>query len=421
MTLIRHLMTGLAGAALLATGAIAEDLTIVHGSVGRDQEVLRSQLDKFEAQTGHTVTIVSMPESTTDQFGQYRLWLSAQSTDIDVYRLDVIWAPQLAEHFVDLTEATADIRDQFIPSTLEGQTVDGKLVALPMFIGAPALYYRQDLLEKYGQEVPATWAELTETAALILEGERAEGNSDLQGFVFQGAAYEGLTCNAMEWVASYGGGNFVEPDGSIGINNPQAAEALTLAASWIGTIAPEGVLNYKEEDARGVFQSGNAIFMRNWNYAYALVQGDDSPVKGMVGVTQLPSGGEGMSSAATLGGWELGVSKYSEHQEASIELIKFLTNYENQKERAIVTSRPPTLTAVYNDADVAAEQPFIPLWKPVLDGTLARPSAAAKRKYNEASSLFWTAVHNTLSGNGAAEENLSRLEAELTRLRGPRW
>lgn len=421
MTMLRHLMTGLAGAALLASGAIAEDLTIVHGSVGRDQEILRGQLDKFEAATGHTVTIVSMPESTTDQFGQYRLWLSAQSSDIDVYRLDVIWAPQLAEHFVDLTEPTSDVQDQFIPSTLAGQTVDGKLVALPMFIGAPALYYRQDLLEKYDREVPATWADLTATAETILEGERAEGNSELQGFVFQGAAYEGLTCNAMEWVASHGGGNFVDPDGSIGINNPQAAEALTLAASWIGTIAPEGVLNYKEEDARGVFQSGNAIFMRNWNYAYALVQGDDSPVKGKVGVSQLPSGSAGMSSAATLGGWELGVSRYSEHQDTAIELIKFLTNYENQKERAIVTSRPPTLTAVYSDPDVAAEQPFIPLWKPVLDGTLARPSAAAKRKYNEASSLFWTAAHNTLSGNGTAEENLAKLEAELTRLRGPRW
>jgi trehalose/maltose transport system substrate-binding protein len=421
MKILKHLTTGIAAAAMMATGVLAADLTIVHGSVGRDQEVLRSQLDKFEAETGHTVTIVSMPESTTDQFGQYRLWLSAQSSDIDVYRLDVIWAPQLADHFIDLNEATRDIQDQFIPSTLEGQTVDGRLVALPMFIGAPALYYRQDLLEKHGEQVPATWEELTATAQRILEAERAEGNSDLQGFVFQGAAYEGLTCNAMEWVASYGGGNFVEPDGSIGINNPQAAEALTLAASWIGTIAPEGVLNYKEEDARGVFQSGNAIFMRNWNYAYALVQGDDSPVKGLVGVSELPSGGEGLSSAATLGGWELGVSKYSENQEAAIELVKFLNNYENQKERAIITSRPPTLTAVYNDPDVAAEQPFIPLWKPVLDGTLARPSAAAKRKYNEASSLFWTAVHNTLSGNGTAEENLTRLEAELTRLRGPGW
>ena len=263
---MRHyarILAGAAVAAFMASSSIAAELSIVHGAVGKDNEVLRAELDRFEAATGHKVTIVSMPESTTDQFGQYKLWLSAGAGDIDVFRLDVIWAPQLAEHFIDLKEPAADTLDQYIPSTLAGQTVDGKLVALPMFIGAPALYYRKDLLEKYGEKVPSTWAELKATAQKIQDGERAAGNNDMQGFVFQGAAYEGLTCNAMEWVASYGGGNFVQPDGSIEINNPQAAEALKMAASWIGTISPKGVLNYKEEDARGVFQSGNAVFMRN--------------------------------------------------------------------------------------------------------------------------------------------------------------
>lgn len=408
-------------ATLLSSAAWAADLSIVHGSVGRDQEVLRSQLDKFEADTGNKVTIVSMPESTTDQFGQYRLWLAAQSSDIDVYRLDVIWAPQIASHFVDLTPHVEDIRAQFVPAAVESQTVDGKLVGLPMFLGAPALYYRQDLLDKYGEAVPTTWQEMTTTAKKIMDGERAEGNDDMWGFVFQGAAYEGLTCNAQEWIASFGGGRIVNNDGTIAINNPKAAEALTLAASWVGNIAPEGVLNYKEEDARGVFQSGNAVFMRNWNYAYALAAGDDSAVKGKFGVTTLPTGGDGGTSAATLGGWHLGVSKYSENQTEAIELVRFLNNYENQKERAIVTSRPPTLNAVYTDADVAREQEFIPLWKPVVDNALPRPSAATKRQYNEVSSEFWTAVHNTMSGNGTAEENLAILEAKLKRLKGSAW
>ncbi|MEO1102474.1 MAG: ABC transporter substrate-binding protein [Pseudomonadota bacterium] len=411
----------LAGAVLLAGSVIAADLSIVHGSVGRDQEVLRAQLDKFEAETGHTVTIVSMPESTTDQFAQYKLWLAAQSSDIDVYRLDVIWAPQIATHFVDLKPHVEDIIGDFVPAAVESQMVGDKLVALPMFLGAPALYFRADLLEKHGKEVPATWQEMTETAKAIMEAERAEGDDDLWGFVFQGAAYEGLTCNAQEWIVSFGGGRIVENDGTIAINNPKAAEALTLAASWVGDIAPEGVLNYKEEDARGVFQSGNAVFMRNWNYAYALAAGDDSPVKGKFGVATLPTGGEGMGSAATLGGWHLGVSRYSENQAEAIELVRFLNNYENQKERAIITSRPPTLTAVYADPDVAAEQEFIPLWKPVVDGALPRPSAATKRQYNEVSSEFWTAVHDTMAGNGTAEQNLAKLEARLKRLKGAGW
>ncbi|MBV1868323.1 MAG: ABC transporter substrate-binding protein [Marinosulfonomonas sp.] len=421
MSLISKMTTGIAGLAIMATSAMAADLSIVHGSVGRDHEILRKQLDKFEANTGNTVTIVSMPESTSDQFGQYKLWLAAQSSDIDVYRMDVIWAPQMAAHFIDLNPLVADIIGDFVPAAVESQTVDGKLVALPMFLGAPALYYRSDLLEKYGENVPETWQEMTATAQKIMDAERAAGSDGMYGFVFQGAAYEGLTCNAQEWIASNGGGRIVELDGSIAINNPKAAEALTLAASWVGGIAPEGVLNYKEEDARGVFQSGNAVFMRNWNYAYALAGGEDSPVRGKFAVTTLPTGGEGTSTAATLGGWHLGVTKYSKNQDAAVELVRFLTNYENQKERAIVTSRPPTLSAVYEDADVAAQQEFIPLWKPVVDNALPRPSAATLRKYNEVSSAFWTAVHNTMSGQGSAEENLAKLEQDLTRLKGPRW
>lgn len=421
MKRIAAFATALVGTTMLAWSSFAVELSIVHGSVGRDQEILRKQLDKFEAETGHTVTIVSMPESTTDQFGQYKLWLAAQSSDIDVYRLDVIWAPQIADHFIDLNPHVADIKADFVAGAIESQTVGDKLVALPMFLGAPALYYRKDLLEEHGEAVPETWQQLTATAQKIMDAERAAGNDDMFGFVFQGAAYEGLTCDAQEWIVSFGGGRIVENDGSIKINNPKAAEALKLAASWVGTIAPEGVLNYKEEDARGVFQSGNAVFMRNWNYAYALAAGDDSAVKGKFAVTTLPSGGEGLPSVATLGGWHLGVTKYSENQAEAIELVRFLNNYENQKERAIVTSRPPTLNAVYEDPDVAREQEFIPLWKPVVDGALPRPSAATKRKYNEVSSEFWTAVHNTMSGNGTAEENLAKLEAKLKRLKGAGW
>lgn len=421
MKSLKTLATAIIGSSLLMYSASAAELNIVHGAIGKDNEVLRAELDRFEEQTGHTVNIVSMPESTTDQFGQYKLWLAAQSSDIDVYRIDVIGAPQIAEHFIDLKEHTKDIIGDFVPAAVESQTVGDKLVALPMFLGAPALYYRKDLLEKYNEPVPETWQQMTDTARRIMDAEREAGNSDIWGFVFQGAAYEGLTCNAQEWIASFGGGRIVETDGSIGINNPKAVEALELAKSWIGSIAPEGVLSYKEEDARGLFQSGNAVFMRNWNYAYALAAGDDSPVKDSFAVTTLPVGAEGEKSAATLGGWHLGVSKYSKHPEEAIELVRFLNNYDNQKERAIITSRPPTLNAVYADAEVGEAQEFIPLWKPVVDNALPRPSAATKRKYNEVSSEFWTAVHNTLSGDGSAEQNLRKLEARLNRLRGSAW
>ena len=408
-------------ASAFATPLFAEEIFYVSGAVGNAVENFKTLVKPWEEATGNTVTMVPMPASTTDKFGQYRLWLAAGATDIDLYQTDVIWAPQLADHFVDLSEAAKDLAPTHFPSIIESQTVGGKLVALPIFTDAPALYYRKDLLEKYGVAVPKTWDELTVAAQTIQDGERAAGKGDFWGFVWQGNAYEGLTCNALEWVKSFGGGQIVEPDGSISINNEKAAKAIETAMGWVGTVSPEGVLAYQEEEARGVWQTGNAAFMRNWPYAYVLGNGDDSAVKGLFAVATLPVGAEGDTSAATLGGWNVAVSKYSAHQEAAISLAMYLAGPEAQKQRAIAESNLPTIVALYDDADIAAAQPIIPQWKDVFLNAVPRPSAPTLGKYNEVSSKFWSAVHETLSGNGTAAENLEMLEADLTELKGDAW
>ena len=420
---INKLLVGLlTSVTLVASVAQAAELSMVSGDTGNGLAFLRTQLDKFQEQTGNTVTIVPMPSSTSDQFGQYRLWLAAGNTDIDVYQTDVIWAPQLSDQFLDLTDAAKDIVSQHFPSIIESQTVDGKLVALPAFTDAPALFYRKDLLEKYNKPVPKTWDEMAATAKEIMDGERAAGHAEMYGFVFQGNAYEGLTCDALEWVKSNGGGQIVEADGTISINNPQAAAAIDRAASWIGTISPDGNLAYQEEESRGVWQLGNSVFMRNWPYAYALSAGDDSAVKGKFDVAPLPAGdGEGSGSAATLGGWNVAVSKYTPDPEEAIKLAVFLASPEVQKERAINQSNLPTIVSLYDDADVLAASPFMANWKEILQNAVPRPSAPTKVKYNEVSSLFWGAVHETLSGNGTAAENLEGLEADLTDLKGDGW
>lgn len=406
---------------LAASVAQAVQVNFVSGAVGKDIELLKELVKPWEKETGNTVSVVPMPSSTTDQFAQYRLWLAAGNADVDVYQTDVIWAPQLAEQLVDLTEAAKDVIPDHFPSIIESQTVNGKLVALPIFTDAPALYYRKDLLEKHGVAVPKTWEELTEAAKKVQDAERAAGSKDLWGFVWQGNAYEGLTCNALEWVKSFGGGQIVEPDGTISINNDKAAAALDLVKTWVNTISPEGVLSYKEEEARGVWQTGNAVFMRNWPYAYALGNSDDSPIKGKFDVTTLPSGGDNASSAATLGGWNVAVSKYSKNPDAAISLAKFLASKEAQKERALKGSQLPTIVSLYDDADIKAQQPIIPRWKDVFLQAVPRPSAPTKSKYNEVSSKFWSAAHNTLAGKGTAKENLEVLEAELTDLKGSAW
>ena len=426
MTLMRNpikkaILLSVMAAAMTSISAYAVEVNFVSGAVGKDIEVFKELVKPWEKETGNTVKVVPMPSSTTDQFAQYRLWLSAGNADVDVYQTDVIWAPQLADNFEDLTEATKDVIKDHFPSIVESQTVNGKLVAMPLFTDAPALYYRKDLLEKHGASVPKTWEELTATAKKVQDAERAAGSKDLWGFVWQGNAYEGLTCNALEWVKSFGGGQIVEPDGKVSVNNPKAVAALDLAKSWVNNISPPGVLSYGEEEARGVWQTGNAVFMRNWPYAYGLGDADDSKVKGKFDVTTLPTGGGNDKSAATLGGWNLAVSKYAKNKEAAIALVKFLASKETQKQNALIGSKLPTIVSLYDDADIKAKQPIIPRWKDVFLQAVPRPSAPTKVKYNEVSSKFWSAVHETLSGKGTAAENLEVLEADLTELQGKGW
>lgn len=420
MTLLLRTLTVFAalGAAEMT---VAAELSLAANTTGKNVNFMREQLNLFEKQTGHKVNLVTMPPSSSEQFSQYRLWLAAGNRDVDVYQTDVIWAPQLADQFIDLAEATKDVVGDHFPSIIQSQTVNGKLVALPIFTDAPALYYRKDLLAKHGKTPPKTWDELAATAKEIQEKERAAGQADIWGFVFQANAYEGLTCNALEWIKSSGGGQIVEPDGTISVSNEMAAAAIDRAREWIGTIAPEGVLAYQEEESRGVWQTGNAVFMRNWPYAYALGNGDDSAVKGKFEVMPLPTANDGEEPSSTLGGWNLAVSKYSDEQEAAIELVKFLSSKAVQKERALQLSQLPTIASLYDDPDVAAAQPFMPNWKPIFESAVPRPSAVTKVKYNEVSSRFWSAVHNTLSGNGTAAENLELLEVELTEVKGDSW
>ena len=258
-------------------------------------------------------------------FQQY--W-AAKSGDVDVFMVDVIWQGILAPHAVDLKKYfKEDEIKAFFPRIIENNTVGGKLVSIPWFTDAGMLYYRTDLLEKYGyKEPPKTWEELTEMAKKIQDGERKAGKPDFQGFVFQGKASESVTCNAIEWIYSFGGGTIVEPDKKVTINNPKAIKALETAKSWVGTISPLGVTTYGEEEARNIWQAGNAAFMRNWPYAYALGADPKSVIAGKFDITVLPKGGTDGKNAACLGGWQLMVSAYSKAPDAAADLVKYLVS-----------------------------------------------------------------------------------------------
>jgi trehalose/maltose transport system substrate-binding protein len=399
-------------------------LRVFYGSVGdiaQDEAILK----RWEDENNVNVEIVYASQSATEYLAQLQQLLAARSTDIDLIQFDVIWPGILAPNMLDLGPAleASGMKDMFYPRILANNTVDGKVVGLPWFTDAGLLYYRTDLLEKYGFSAPPkTWDELEQMAKTIQDGERAAGNAEFWGFVWQGNAYEGLTCDALEWIFSNGGGSIVEVDKTISVNNEAAIKAIERAARWVGTISPEGVTTYQEEDARRVFQAGNAAFMRNWPYAYVLGQGgadgtQETAIKDKFAVTALPAGDSGRPAAA-LGGWQLGVSAYSANPELATQLALWLTAPEQQKERWLKLNNLPTMPAIYQDPDVLAATPWVADLIPVFENATPRPSTVTAALYNDVSVAFFTAVHDVLTKKKDAATALEDLELQLENILG---
>ena len=425
----------LAGLALLAAGtAYAQQdvaVTWMTGNTAQSLQYGREAAQRYMDGNPHTigaqeynvtVNVTQGPESATDKYALYLQLFEAQSADADLLEIDVIWPGDLAEHLIDFYqyEGVEEDMQAHFPAIVENNTVDGKLVGIPMFTDAGLLYYRTDLLEEYGFDgPPETWAELEEMATTIVEGEGAN-NPDFTGFVWQGEAYEGLTCDALEWIASFGGGTIVSPEGEIQVFDDQAIEALEMAAGWVGGLSPQAVTGFQEEDARQIFQNSNAVFMRNWPYAYSLATAEDSPIADSVGIAPLPAGDvEGGSPAATLGGWQMGVNKYSANVDVSVDVARFLTSYDEQLRRALEVSNLPTIEAVYEDEQLLnSPVAWFAELLPVFQNAVARPSTVTAPRYNEVSRLFFTAVHDVLTGATDAETAMGELEIELEELTG---
>ncbi|WP_127996335.1 ABC transporter substrate-binding protein [Piscinibacter defluvii] len=415
-------LVGFALSFVAAAACQAATITISCGSNAADLEFCGKFAEEWGKKNGHEVKMYTPPASTTDNLALLRQQFAAKSSDVDVIMIDVIWPGVIKDHLVDLKKYSKGVESTHFPAIVNNNTVDGKLLGMPWFTDAGLLFYRKDLLEKYGVKPPQTWDELAAGAKKIMDGERAAGSADFQGFVFQAKAYEGLTCDALEWVHSFGGGEIVDKAGNITINNPQAAKALDTAASWIGTIAPGGVLNYGEEDARGVWQNGKAAFMRNWPYAWSLGQAADSPIKGKIGVAALPAGtGPGAKKAATLGGWQLAVNKYSKNVDAAAALVMYMTSAEIQKKRAVGGSYNPTIPALYKDADILKANPFMGELLDVFTNAVARPSTATGLKYPEVSQTFWDATHEVLSKKSKGADAVKKMETKLKQVKRNKW
>lgn len=336
-------------------------------------EALTALIEAFERENPDLDVVEEVLPTSTDQQHQFYVTaLEGRSSAFDVFALDVIWVQEFARAgwILDLTPRLGERGlEGFLPGPVEAVTSKGKVYAIPWFINAGVLYFRKDLLAKYGFEPPQTFKELVESTKAILEREQ---DPDLKGFVWQGKQYEGLVCVVLEFI--HGNGGRVLNDGRSALRDERAVEALRFMRDLIlvEKVSPPLVTSADEEAARHLFGNGRAIFMRNWPYAWKLYEQEGSKVKGKVGIASIPSF-EGYESAPTLGGWQLGINRYSRHPDSAWKLVEFLTSQEAQKILAMKLGFPPPRDVLYQDGDLRRANPFIPLLYEAMRRARPRP------------------------------------------------
>jgi trehalose/maltose transport system substrate-binding protein len=395
------------------TLTLLEEWTNKTFNQGRQQE-----LQQFTRETGIQVNLLPSPESAREKLALWRELLETGASGPDVYGIDVIWPRLLNDYFVDLKPDFANEVSLQFPALAAGYTVDNKLVAMAYRADIGLLYYRSDLLQQYGyREPPKGWGDLENMAARIQAGERAKGKKEFWGFVWQGAAAEALTCNALEWQASEGGGRIIEEDKTISVNNPHAIRAWQRAAHWVGSISPPSVVGYKEWDALNAWVAGDAAFMRNWPTAYVDSQAAGSPIRNKFDITLLPGGKAGR--VGTLGGAGLAVSRFSAHPREALELVRYLCRRDVQVKRSRLLLEPPTLPELYDLHAVLELNPnFALLSQAFRTGIVSRPSNITGKRYQDVSDAYIQAVHSVLTGEQRAPEAAAALEKELVRITG---
>jgi trehalose/maltose transport system substrate-binding protein len=302
---------------------------------------------------------------------------------------------------------------------LTSYTVGDHVLAIPYHAYIGVLLYRTDLLERYGYRVPPrTWTELETMASRIQAGERARGEKDFWGFVWQGAAGEGLTCAGLEWQMSEGGGRIIEDDKTISVNNPQAIETWERARRWVGSISPPGVVSYAKWDADNAWSSGKTAFLRGWASDFSLMTGLTPPPTGTTryGVTSVPGGRAGRAS--TLGGNGLSVARASAHPREAIELIRFLRQRDADRAREYAHSEAPA------NLELRELPPMLTTFSPLAESryqgsaVVARPSVVAGQHYEDVTKAYIREVRSVVTREKPASAAAEALEQELVALTG---
>jgi multiple sugar transport system substrate-binding protein len=363
--------------------------------------------------TSLPVSLRVMPADSSQFLDQMRTQLQAGSPDIDVIQGDISWAAQFAPNgwLADLSDRlTSNMRSEYLPAAIGANTVDSKVYGVPWYWDAGLLYYRKDLLERSGFTAPpATWEELQEMALKVVRDQKTPN-----GFLFQGANYEGGTVNGLEYIRGAGGD--VLTGGKVTVDSTEAVRGLSTERSMVTRgVAPASVAGYKEDECAGLFLGGKAVFARTWVYLYGLLPDKQQSVldTSQVGVAELPVAQAGLPRVNVGGGWNCLVNTNSRHQDDAWKLITHLTAAAQQKALATELAYLPTRPALYDDEQILKAMPVIKLAKHAIQHTTVPPVTA----YYSDMSLAMAKIFNaSLRGDLPPEQAARQLHDSLEQI-----
>jgi multiple sugar transport system substrate-binding protein len=362
------------------------------------KDVRQVLISDFEAQyPGIKVTLTSAPTDTDTNRATLATDISGGSATPDVFMGDVIWPAQFGAH--QLAVPLSNYLPQsyfakFAPGLVAGATYKGQVYGSPLFEDQGFLYYRKDLLAKENLPVPHTWEELMSDAETLQKAGLVK-----YGFVWQGASYEGLTCNYMEYLTDAGGTATNPSYTSASLNSQASIKAVTFMRSLITSgVSPSAVTTFQEAQAMSTFASGQAAFLRNWDYAYADSQVPGTPTVGKVGVAPLPTfAGMPYPGYSNIGGWNLYINPHSKNIAADLTFIKWMASTQAQMDLVKYASSIPTVESVRTSPAVIAANPVLA----TVPHTKLVPRPAGTPNYPQLSTAIYQNVNAALAGSSS--------------------
>jgi multiple sugar transport system substrate-binding protein len=356
-----------------------------------------------QAKGKYTLEPVLMPPTVDGMREQMIRRLAAKDPSLDIYNIDVVWTAEFssAGWLYDLTDRMEPHANEFVPASLQTVKYKGKYWARPVGTSVAVLYYRTDLVKK----PPATWEELVSTAKAV-----QKTHPGMAGFLFQGNQYEGLTVDSLEFVHA-AGGSILGPDEAgdkVTIaDDDKALEAFKFMRSlFTDGVTPKTVGTFQEEESRLLFQSGKAVYLRNWTYVDPLARKPGSAVRGKFGVAPLPRF-EGKKPGGIIGGGNLAISRFTKHPDLAWDAVSCMSSAEMVKKKLLMNGELPPIDAVYSDPEVKAKVPFITAARKGLDAATSRPVTPY---YNDVTVPIAKNTHEVLTGSISPEEAVKRIK-----------